>query len=54
VSETLQKPFDKQFLRDCLLSIKWNKTPLYPELTKEVIQKTHQKYLEAYRQLVEM
>ena len=47
-----QKSFDKQFLRDYLLSIKWNKTPPAPELPDEVIQKTHQKYLEAYERLV--
>ncbi len=47
-----QKSFDKQFLRDYLLSIKWNKTPPAPELPEEVIQKTRQKYLEAYERLV--
>ena len=46
-----QKSFDKQFLRDYLLSIKWNKTPPAPELPEEVIQKTRQKYLEAYERL---
>lgn len=47
-----QKSFDKQFLRDYLLSIRWNKTPPAPELPKEVIQKTREKYLEAYERLV--
>ena len=47
-----QKSFDKQFLRDYLLSIHWNKTPPAPELPEEVIQKTQQKYLEAYERLV--
>jgi len=47
-----QKSFDKQFLRDYLLSIKWNKTPPAPELPEEVIQKTQQKYREAYERLV--
>ena len=47
-----QKSFDKQFLRDYLLSIHWNKTPPAPELPEEVIQKTWQKYLEAYVRLV--
>ena len=47
-----QKSFDKQFLRDYLLSIKWNKTPPAPELPEEVILKTREKYLEAYRRLV--
>jgi len=48
-----QKSFDKQFLRDYLLSIHWNKTPPAPELPEEVIQKTRQKYSEAYERLVE-
>ena len=46
-----QKSFDKQFLRDYLLAIRWNKTPPAPELPEEVIQKTREKYLEAYRRL---
>jgi phosphoribosylaminoimidazole-succinocarboxamide synthase len=47
-----QKSYDKQFLRDYLLAIKWNKTPPAPELPEEVIQNTRAKYLEAYRRLV--
>ena len=47
-----QKSFDKQYLRDYLLSIKWNKTPPAPTLPEEVIQKTREKYLEAYVRLV--
>lgn len=47
-----QKSFDKQFLRDYLLSIKWNKTPPAPELPEDIIQKTREKYLEAYERLV--
>ncbi len=47
-----QKSFDKQYLRDYLLSIKWNKTPPAPLLPEEVIQKTREKYLEAYERLV--
>jgi phosphoribosylaminoimidazole-succinocarboxamide synthase len=47
-----QKSFDKQFLRDYLLSIQWNKTPPAPDLPAEVIRKTREKYLEAYRKLV--
>lgn len=43
-----QKSFDKQYLRDYLLSIKWNQTPPGPELPQEVIQNTRQKYIEAY------
>jgi phosphoribosylaminoimidazole-succinocarboxamide synthase len=47
-----QKSFDKQFLRDYLLSIKWDKSPPAPELPEEIIQKTREKYLEAYERLV--
>jgi phosphoribosylaminoimidazole-succinocarboxamide synthase len=47
-----QKSFDKQFLRDYLLSIRWNKTPPAPELPEEIVQKTREKYLEAYQRLV--
>jgi phosphoribosylaminoimidazole-succinocarboxamide synthase len=47
-----QKSFDKQFLRDYLLSIKWDKSPPAPQLPEEIIQKTREKYLEAYERLV--
>jgi len=47
-----QKSFDKQFLRDYLLSIKWNKSPPAPQLPEEIVQKTREKYLEAYERLV--
>jgi len=47
-----QKSFDKQYLRDYLLSIKWNKTPPAPALPEDIIQKTREKYLEAYERLV--
>jgi phosphoribosylaminoimidazole-succinocarboxamide synthase len=47
-----QKSFDKQFLRDYLLSLKWDKSPPAPELQKDIIQKTREKYLEAYERLV--
>src|SRR4030067_1278327 len=46
-----QKSFDKQFLRDYLLSIKWHKTPPAPELPDEIIRKTREKHLEAYERL---
>jgi len=41
--------FDKQFVRDYLLSIKWNKTPPAPHLPVEVIKGTADRYREAYR-----
>lgn len=47
-----QKSFDKQFLRDYLLSINWNKTPPPPELPEDIIEKTREKYLEALKRLV--
>ncbi len=46
-----QKSYDKQYLRDYLLSINWNKKPPAPALPKDVISNTHNKYQEAYRQL---
>ncbi len=42
-----QKSFDKQYLRDYLTSIRWNKKPPAPSLPEEVIQNTRQKYIEA-------
>lgn len=47
-----QKSFDKQYLRDYLISINWNKTPPAPALPKEVINKTREKYIEAFQRLV--
>jgi phosphoribosylaminoimidazole-succinocarboxamide synthase len=47
-----QKSFDKQFLRDYLLSIRWDKSPPAPALPEEIIKKTREKYLEAYERLV--
>lgn len=47
-----QKSFDKQFLRDYLLSIGWNQKPPAPELPAEIIAKTGEKYREALNRLV--
>jgi phosphoribosylaminoimidazole-succinocarboxamide synthase len=47
-----QKSFDKQFLRDYLLSIRWDKSPPAPQLPEEIVQKTREKYIEAYERLV--
>lgn len=44
-----QPSFDKQYVRDYLESIKWNKTPPAPELPDEVVRKTSERYREAYR-----
>jgi len=46
-----QPSFDKQFVRDYLISIKWNKEPPAPRLPEDVVQKTREKYMEAYRRL---
>jgi len=46
-----QKSFDKQFLRDYLLSLDWDKSPPAPELPREIIEKTREKYVEALRRL---
>jgi phosphoribosylaminoimidazole-succinocarboxamide synthase len=46
-----QPSFDKQFVRDYLISIKWNKTPPAPHLPPEVIAQTSARYQEAYRVL---
>jgi len=47
-----QKSFDKQYLRDYLLTLKWNKKPPAPILPPEIIEKTREKYLEALKRLV--
>jgi phosphoribosylaminoimidazole-succinocarboxamide synthase len=46
-----QPSFDKQFVRDYLETLTWDKTPPGPELPPEVIEKTSAKYLEAYARL---
>ena len=43
--------FDKQFVRDWLEASGWDKNPPAPELPHEVVEKTREKYLEAYRVL---
>ncbi len=46
-----QKSFDKQYVRDLLLSINFNKQPPPPDLPEEIIQNTSKKYLEAYKKI---
>lgn len=46
-----QASFDKQFVRDYLEKIGWNKKPPGPELPREVVEATSAKYFEAYRML---
>jgi phosphoribosylaminoimidazole-succinocarboxamide synthase len=46
-----QPSFDKQFVRDYLEAIRWNKQPPVPSLPDDVVAKTRDKYLEAFRRL---
>jgi phosphoribosylaminoimidazole-succinocarboxamide synthase len=47
----MQDSYDKQYVRDYLEEIRWNKQPPAPALPQEVARRTSEKYLEAYRQL---
>lgn len=47
----VQESFDKQFLRNYLISINFNKQPPAPDLPEEIIMKTSEKYLEALEKL---
>jgi phosphoribosylaminoimidazole-succinocarboxamide synthase len=46
-----QPSFDKQFVRDYLETLQWNKTPPAPWLPDNVVTKSQEKYLEAYERL---
>jgi phosphoribosylaminoimidazole-succinocarboxamide synthase len=46
-----QPSFDKQFVRDCLTEIGWNREPPAPELPPQVVEKTGEKYREAFTRL---
>jgi phosphoribosylaminoimidazole-succinocarboxamide synthase len=46
-----QPSFDKQFVRDYLETLDWDKTPPAPALPQDVVKKTESKYLEAYERL---
>ncbi len=46
-----QPSFDKQFVRDYLETLSWNKMPPAPALPPEIVAKTEAKYLEAYERL---
>ncbi len=43
--------FDKQFVRNYLIDIAWDKQPPVPDLPADIVQKTSEKYLEAYQTL---
>jgi phosphoribosylaminoimidazole-succinocarboxamide synthase len=45
--------FDKQFVRDYLETLDWNKTPPAPSLPANVIERTSAKYREAFRRLTD-
>ncbi len=47
-----QPSFDKQFVRDYTTSLGWNRQPPGPELPDDIVAKTRERYLEAYRLLV--
>ncbi|GHT43177.1 phosphoribosylaminoimidazole-succinocarboxamide synthase [Endomicrobiia bacterium] len=46
-----QDSLDKQYLRDYLESVKWDKSSPAPELTKDIVEKTMEKYIGAYEKL---
>jgi phosphoribosylaminoimidazole-succinocarboxamide synthase len=46
-----QPSFDKQYVRDYLEQIQWNKQPPVPSLPEDVVMRTREKYLEAFRRL---
>ena len=46
-----QPSYDKQFVRDYLETLDWDKTPPAPELPAEIVSKTQAKYLEAFKRL---
>ncbi|HIE19166.1 TPA: phosphoribosylaminoimidazolesuccinocarboxamide synthase, partial [Candidatus Bathyarchaeota archaeon] len=46
-----QPSFDKQYVRDYLLSINWNKQPPAPSLPRHIIIGTSRRYIEAYERL---
>jgi len=47
-----QPSFDKQFVRDYLETLDWDKTPPAPELPEEIVLKTSNKYLQAFKMIV--
>ncbi|MBW6515572.1 MAG: phosphoribosylaminoimidazolesuccinocarboxamide synthase [Candidatus Cloacimonetes bacterium] len=46
------KSYDKQYIRDYIVNAGWDKKPPAPELPKEVVEKTYEKYYQAYKTIV--
>jgi phosphoribosylaminoimidazole-succinocarboxamide synthase len=46
-----QRSFDKQFVRDYLLTLSWDKTPPAPHLPEDIIRKTSERYQEAFTRI---
>lgn len=46
-----QKSFDKQFVRDYMTSIGWNKEPPVPHVPEDIVKETTKKYIEAYEKI---
>jgi len=46
-----QPSYDKQFVRDYLETLDWDKTPPAPELPEEIVSKTSEKYLQAFKMI---
>ncbi len=48
-----QQSFDKQYVRDWLETLDWEKTPPGPALPDEVVARTRERYVEAYELLIQ-
>lgn len=48
-----QKSFDKQFVRDYMTNIGWDKNPPAPKVPEDVVKETTKKYIEAYEKIME-
>ena len=46
-----QASYDKQFVRDYLEGVKWNKSPPAPALPSDIVEKTARRYLEAFKRI---
>ncbi|MBW1637343.1 MAG: phosphoribosylaminoimidazolesuccinocarboxamide synthase, partial [Deltaproteobacteria bacterium] len=49
-----QPSFDKQYLRDYLSGLDWDKTPPPPSLPAEIVEKTRERYEEAVRKITQL